>query len=75
VRQTIPEVTDQFSAPSGVARRPVRKLTGRQVAGAAELYERGASLGELGEHFGVDPQTINRELQAAGVRVRPRRGM
>jgi hypothetical protein len=48
-------------------------MTDKRVAEAAELYEQGWSLARLGKHYDVDPQTIRKELLAAGLTIRPRR--
>jgi|1185.fasta_scaffold301550_1 transposase len=41
---------------------------------ATRLYEQGWSLARVGDHFGVDGETVRRALRAAGVTLRPRRG-
>jgi hypothetical protein len=62
-------------ARNGVARRiNVRKLDDHQVAIAADLYRAGKSLVTVAQHLGVNASTIARELRAACVELRPRRG-
>ncbi len=62
-------------AEAGVSRRPnVRKLTDDHAAEAARLYATGLSLANVAEHFDVGADTIRRELTAAGIALRPRRG-
>jgi transposase len=59
----------------GVPRRgSQRKLTDEDVTAAAELYHQGWSLIRLGQHYGVDDETVRRALRKAGVTLRPRRG-
>jgi hypothetical protein len=38
----------------------------------AELHRAGAVLAQLGERFGVSPNTVRRALVSAGVAMRPR---
>jgi hypothetical protein len=60
----------------GIPRRAnTRKLTDAQVAEAGVLYGQGWSLIRLGEHFGVDDETVRRSLRRIGVQLRPRRGV
>lgn len=54
----------------GAASPPVR-LTARQIRRAAELYERGSSLADVAEQFGVSATTIRRCLTKQGVDTRP----
>jgi hypothetical protein len=46
----------------------------RQLSDAERLYEAGWSLARIGEHFGVDGETVRRAFRGAGVEIRPRRG-
>ena len=46
----------------------------RNIDEATRLYEEGWSLARVGEHFGVDGETVRRTLRASGVDLRPRRG-
>ncbi len=41
---------------------------------ALELYNKGLSLGKVGEHFGVSQQTIKRRLQLMGITIRKQSG-
>ncbi len=60
---------------AGIPRRPnVRKMTDTQVDEATRIYQGGLSLQRTAEHFSVSQTTITRELTAAGVPIRPRRG-
>jgi len=43
-----------------------------QVEQAAGRYRAGESLAKLGECYGVDPQTVCRELRKAGATIRPK---
>ena len=62
-------------ARNGVGRRiNTRKLNDEQVVKASEMYRLGLSLSAVAQHFGVNASTISRELRAAGVELRPRRG-
>ena len=47
-----------------------RKLTLEERAEATHLYSGGATLGELGRHFGCSPETIRKLMIALGVPVR-----
>ena len=49
-------------------------LTDEQVSEAAQLYDEGKSLANLGAHFGVSHATIANVLKKHGVRLRPRPG-
>jgi hypothetical protein len=53
----------------GVATRG-RKLTDERIAEAVELYQAGWSLAQIGERFGVYPQSINDRFKRAGVPLR-----
>lgn len=55
-------------------RRRDRQMTDRDVERAAELYREGKSLASVGVEFGLSAGTIRRELLAAEVQLRPRRG-
>jgi DNA invertase Pin-like site-specific DNA recombinase len=46
----------------------------KNINEAIRLYEEGWSLARVGEHFGVDGETVRRALRAGGVNLRPRRG-
>jgi uncharacterized protein (DUF433 family) len=46
----------------------------KSINEATRLYDQGWSLARIGEHFGVDGETVRRALRAAGVTLRPRRG-
>ncbi|HMQ25177.1 MAG TPA: helix-turn-helix domain-containing protein [Acidimicrobiales bacterium] len=51
-----------------------RVLAADDVQVAVELYETGQSLASIGRQFDVHHTTVARELQQAGVEIRPRRG-
>lgn len=58
-------------------RRGAQRRSGvvtKNIDEASRLYEQGWSLARVGEHFGVDGETVRRALRAAGVTLRPRRG-
>jgi hypothetical protein len=58
-------------------RRGTPRRTGvvkRQLSEAKRLYEDGWSLARIGEHFGVDGETVRQAFLRAGIRTRPRRG-
>jgi uncharacterized protein (DUF433 family) len=49
---------------NGIPRRAcVRSMTDEQVAEAAEARRAGESFAVLGEHYGVSPRTVARELE------------
>ena len=55
----------------GAQTRPaVRKLSDTQAEQAAELYSSGLSLKAVAAQFGVDPETVRKELIALGVERR-----
>jgi AraC-like DNA-binding protein len=56
----------------GVERRT--GLIQRHLDEARRLYEAGASLAGVAEHFGVDGETVRRAFNEAGISLRPRRG-
>lgn len=59
----------------GITRRPNgRKLSDEEVAEAARLYRDGWSLRRLGQHLGVDDETVRQRLLKAGVQLRAQRG-
>jgi DNA invertase Pin-like site-specific DNA recombinase len=49
-------------------------LIQRHLNEAHNLYESGASLARVAEHFGVDAETVRRAFKNAGKALRPRRG-
>ena len=51
-----------------------RKMTGDQVAVAAELYEQGLSSAAIGQRLGFDNHTILKELRGRGVAIRSAAG-
>lgn len=55
-------------------RQSARTLTDEQLAEASWRYEAGASLASVAASLGINPQTLNNKLRAAGVIIRPRRG-
>jgi hypothetical protein len=67
-RTTVMAHLDREGAPrrSGTVTKNINEAT--------RLYEEGRSLARVGEHFGVDGETVRRALRAAGVTLRPRRG-
>jgi hypothetical protein len=67
-RTTVMKHLDRRSAPrrSGVVER--------QLAEAKRLYEDGWSLTSVGEHFGVDGETVRQAFIHNDVPVRPRQG-
>lgn len=46
----------------------------RNIDEAKQLYELGWSLSKVGQHLGVDAETVRRGLMKAGVVIRQRRG-
>ena len=59
----------------GTARRKsVRKMTDGSVLEAAKHYAEGESLKVVAVRLDVDPRTLAREFQRAGVPIRLRRG-
>lgn len=47
-----------------------RKMTGHQIAVAAELYEQGLSSAAIGQRLGFDNHTILKALRGCGVAIR-----
>jgi DNA-binding transcriptional ArsR family regulator len=80
------DTIDELATTFGIHRTTVMAHLERQTAPrrsgtvtkdideAIRLYEGGWSLDRVGEHFGVDGETVRRALRAAGVTLRPRRG-
>ena len=70
-RQTVTDHLERRGVPRRVN---VRKLTPRDIAIGARLYESGDSLATVARALNVDATTVRRELVRAGVAIRPRRG-
>lgn len=51
-----------------------RELPPEVVSEAAELYQAGWSLLQVGQKLGVDAKTVSRSFRARGLPVRPRNG-
>ena len=58
----------------GVPRRFCRRLSDTDVQEAAKLYAAGWSLRRIGQHFGVDDETIRYRLKRQGIRMRESHG-
>lgn len=57
----------------GIARRvQEQKLTDRQLPEVIDLYASGWSLVRVGDHFGVNAETVRRALLSAGAVLRPK---
>ncbi|BDT94114.1 hypothetical protein IFM12275_40900 [Nocardia sputorum] len=57
---------------SGVAKRPMVKMTPRLVERATRLYvEELWTTARIGKEFGVDASTVAKALKRAGVKLRP----
>ena len=57
--------------PKGRPSHPAQMLDVNELL---RLYEAGASIGTLGERFGVSSATVRARLLEAGVKLRPRPG-
>jgi hypothetical protein len=49
-------------------------LADNHIPTTAELYRSGTTLAQLGEHFGISPNTVRRVLVSTGVVIRARGG-
>jgi DNA-directed RNA polymerase specialized sigma24 family protein len=53
---------------------PYRKMGSAELDEARRLYETGWSFARVGAHLGVDPTTVHKAFQRAGIPSRPRVG-